>query len=65
MTGGYEKAATNHTVFTYGFAKLANSQLPGMGTREHFGKTSLIKSFEVANNSSQGSPMPQSLAVKA
>lgn len=55
-SGGYEKTATNHTVFTFGFAKMANAQLPGMGTREHFGKTSLIKSLEEANNPSNRQP---------
>lgn len=59
-SGGYEKTATNHTVFTFGFAKEANAQLPGLGTREHFGKTSLIKAFQIANNA----PPPPAL-VKA
>ena len=50
MPGGYEKAATNHTVFTFGFAKEANAMLPGIGPRESFGKTSLIKTFALADN---------------
>jgi hypothetical protein len=59
-SGGYEKTSTNHTVFTFGFAKEANALLPGMGGRDTFGKTSLIKSFALANN-----PPPEALAVKA
>jgi hypothetical protein len=50
MPGGYEKATTNHTVFTFGFAKEANAMLPGIGPRENFGKTSLIKNFQIADN---------------